>query len=88
MLKNNNILTCNISDENNNPGICTAFEPNFKKCRELKKTKRGVDQWPCPHGPATGIARTCRGGGTRFQHVIHVKNGLKEFLKTTGIKKT
>ena len=55
------------------PGMYTALEPNFKKCDDLKNAKGGVDKWPCTHGPPTGKNRTCDGGGTIFQHVIHLK---------------
>lgn len=69
------------------PGMYTALEPNFKKCKDLKNAKRGIDDWPCSHGPAVGITRKCGGGGTRYQHVIHLKNALIEFFVETGIKK-
>ena len=72
---------------NYDPGFCEALEINYPKCCDLKNAKRGVDDWPCTHGPAVGEDRTCGGGGTRFQHVIHLEHFLETFCESTGIQK-
>ena len=71
--------------KSHSPGMYVALEPNFKKCADLKNAKRGIDEWPCTHGPPTGIKRTCGGGGTRYQHVIHLKAAPEQFCVDTGI---